>query len=105
PEYLKGSRFMSIILRVDKDGRLVIPAEIIKRIGIEKFAKLRLERRKIILEPAEDPPDRLSILVKRVNIKASLQPELISRIAEEELLRIIPADRKIPKSKNGKTKN
>ena len=78
---------MDFVLRVDERGRVVIPSEIRKKIGIKRAVRLRLEGRKIVLEPAEDQLEELSKLVKRVKIKASLEPELISKVAEEQLAR------------------
>ncbi len=49
--------------------------------------KLRLNEEKTSLEPSKDPLEELLKLVKKVKIKASLQPELISRTAEEQLTR------------------
>jgi len=75
------------LLKVDERGRIVIPSEIRKKMGIRKTVRLHIEEGKIILEPAEDPLDKLSKLVKKVKIKASLEPELISKTAEDQLIK------------------
>jgi len=80
-----GARNMNIVLKVDERGRVVIPSEVRRRVGIKRAVRLHVEGRRIILEPVEEPLEELSRLVKKVKIKASLEPELVSRIAEEQL--------------------
>jgi len=53
----------------------------------ERTDEHRLNERKTTLKPSKDPLEELSKLIKKVKIKASLQPELISKTAEEQLTR------------------
>jgi len=78
---------MKRILRIDDRGRIVIPSEVRKSLGIGKAVKLRVKGRMIILEPVEDPLEELSKLVERVSVKASTEPWKLSEIASQQLMR------------------
>lgn len=78
---------MKRILRIDDRGRIVIPSEVRRSLGIGKAVKLRVKGRMIILEPVEDPLEELSKLVERVSVKASTEPWKLSEIASQQLMR------------------
>ncbi|MCD6488948.1 MAG: MraZ N-terminal domain containing protein [Desulfurococcales archaeon] len=78
---------MNYIVRVDKKGRIVIPSSIREALGIGRVVRLYVEGRKIIIEPIEDPIERLSKLVIKSYIEASTEPEKVSRIASEQLVK------------------
>ncbi len=74
------------VVRIDNRGRIIIPSEIRKMLGLQKAVKLRVEGKKIVIEPLEDPFEELSKLVEKVYIKASLEPWKLSEIASQQLI-------------------
>lgn len=77
---------MEYVLRVDRKGRVVIPSEVRRRLGIEGFVRLRVESGRVVLEPARDPLEELSELVVEVNVRASEEPERLGEEASRRLL-------------------
>jgi len=73
------------ILHVDKKGRIVIPSDVRRALGIRRTIKLCLKGRRVILEPIEEPLEELSKLIIKVSIKASKEPGKLSRIASDQL--------------------
>ena len=56
---------MSVIVRVDRKGRIVIPRELRDRLGIGDAVRIRVEGGRLIIEPVRDPLEKLSRLVRR----------------------------------------
>ena len=75
------------ILRVDRRGRIVIPSEVRKSLGIGRAVKLRVRGKSIVIEPIEDPLEELSRLIEKVTIKASTEPWRLSKVASDQLMR------------------
>ena len=73
-------------MRVDGRGRIVIPSEVRRLLGIGRVLRLRVEGEKIILEPVKDPLEEVSKLIVKVRIKASEEPERISQAAYKQLV-------------------
>ena len=46
---------MEYVLRIDSRGRVVIPSEVRKSLGISRAVKLRVRGKSIIIEPFENP--------------------------------------------------
>ena len=78
---------MEYTLRVDDRGRISIPSEVRKLLGIKRYVRIRVADSKIILEPVRDPLDDLSDLITEITVKASQKPEELSKLAYEELMR------------------
>jgi len=72
---------MEIYVKVDKRGRLVIPSEVRRRLGIKRVLKLRVEGRRLVLEAPEDPLDKLAELV----VEAPTSEEVVEDEFEREL--------------------
>ncbi|PLJ78562.1 AbrB/MazE/SpoVT family DNA-binding domain-containing protein [Infirmifilum sp. SLHALR2] len=72
---------MEIYVKVDKKGRLVIPSEVRRGLGIKRVLKLRVEGRRIVLEVPEDPLDKLAELV----VEAPASEEVVEEEFEKEL--------------------
>jgi len=72
---------MEIYVKVDKKGRLVIPSEVRRRLGIKRVLKLRVEGRRIVLEAPEAPLDKLAELV----VDAPASEEVVEEEFEREL--------------------
>lgn len=78
---------MEYTLRVDDRGRISIPSEVRKLLGIKRYVRIRVADSKIILEPVRDPLEDLSDLITEITVKASQKPEELSKLAHEELMR------------------
>lgn len=78
---------MRYILRIDGKGRITIPSDVRRAIGVGRFVELSIEGRRIVLKPIEDPLEELSKLVVKVHVKASKEPEKLSKIAYNQLLK------------------
>lgn len=80
---------MEFILKVDSKGRILIPSEIRRSLGIKDAIIARIEDKKIIIEPLKDPIDLLtsSIIVGTKDIEREIKE--IRRIATKEAIRRI----------------
>ena len=78
---------MEYIVRVDDRGRISVPSDVRKLLGIKRYIKLRVVGGKVILEPVSDPLDDLADLITEVSMKASQKPEELSKLASEELMK------------------
>ena len=76
---------MEYVVRVDDRGRIVIPSEVRRALNIGRAVRLRVEGKALILEPIQDPLEELSKLVRRVSVKASEAPWMLSTIASRKL--------------------
>lgn len=54
---------MKFFLKVDRKGRVLIPAEVRRLIGLKGVAKARVEEGKLIIEPVRNLIEELSALV------------------------------------------
>ncbi len=76
PHYYKWDEFINIVgliyrgcelevvIRVDKRGRIVIPKDLRDQIGLGRLARLKVEGKRIVIEPIENPLQRLKKTVK-----------------------------------------
>ena len=78
---------MELIVSVDSKGRIVIPAEIRRKLGIGRTVKMIVKERNIIIEPIRNPIDYLRSIVE-LKIIASQEPEKIGKTAEKELKKV-----------------
>jgi AbrB family looped-hinge helix DNA binding protein len=71
--YIGGK--LEIILRLDEKGRILIPAEIRRALGLSEVVKARVEEEKLILEAMQDPLEALVEMVvnKEGNIEKDIQ--------------------------------
>ena len=77
---------MEYVVRVDGRGRVVIPREVRRLLGIGRVVRLRVERGKVVIEPVRDPLVEVSELVVRVSFRASREPGKVGRLAFERLM-------------------
>jgi len=77
---------MEIYVKVDKRGRLVIPSEVRRRLGIKRVLKLRVEGRRLVLEAPEDPLDKLAELVVDAPTSEEVVEDEFERKLEAKLL-------------------
>jgi len=77
---------MEIYIKVDKRGRLVIPSEVRRMLGIKRVLKLRVEGRRLVLEAPEDPLDKLAELVVEAPTSEEVVEDEFERKLEAKLL-------------------
>ena len=78
---------MKRILCVDDKGRVTIPSDVRKMVGVRRFVRMSVEGNRIVLEPIKDAWEELSELVIKVRVKASIQPSKLSEIAYTQLVK------------------
>jgi len=52
-----------LLLKVDDKGRITIPSEIRRKLGIKGYVKIRIADDKLVIEPVRNPLERLMKLV------------------------------------------
>ena len=75
------------ILRVDDKGRVTIPSDVRKMLGMGRFVRMNIEGNRIVLEPIKDALEELSDLIIKVRVKASIEPSKLSEIAYTQLVK------------------
>jgi len=80
---------MSVLVRIDEEGRILIPEEIRKKLGFTRTLKLTIQGNKLVLEPVENPLKRLARAVQ-IDIE-DVEEEIRSlrKLAEEELAQAV----------------
>lgn len=77
---------MELILRVDRKGRILIPAEVRRLIGLKDAVRARIEDEKLILEPIRNPVEELTSLVVEKNGDIEKDISLFKEAAEKSLM-------------------
>ena len=77
---------MQVLAKVDKKGRVVIPPQIRKSLGIKSVVRIEAEGDRVILEPAEDPLESLGKLVVRGTMDVEKEIREFRLSAEHQLL-------------------
>jgi len=80
---------VELILKVDNKGRILIPAEIRRLIGIKSFVKATIRDKTIIIEPINDPLEELTELVLDKNGDIEQDIKKFRKVAERELIKIV----------------
>jgi len=73
------------LAKVDKKGRVLIPARIREELNIKNIVEIEVQGKKIILKPVEDPLDSLEKLVIKGTKDVEKEIRTLRRIAEREL--------------------
>ena len=71
--------------KIDKKGRVVIPAEVRKELGLTKLVKIRIENGKAVLEPLEDPLKSLERIVVKGTSDVEKDIRRLRKVAERKL--------------------
>ena len=74
------------LVKVDKRGRVVIPARIREELNIKNIVEIEVQGRKIILKPVEDPLDSLGKLVIKGTKDVEKEIRTLRRMAERQIL-------------------
>jgi len=80
---------MEILVKVDGRGRVVIPAEVRRRLGVKKALRMKVEDRRIILEVLEDPIEKLAELVISAPSSEKVVEDEFERELEGELGKLV----------------
>lgn len=75
-----------MVLTVDRRGRVLIPANIRRKLGIRGAVKARVEEGKLVLIPMEDPLLLLEKIVVKGTSDVEAQIRELRRAAEEALV-------------------
>lgn len=79
---------MELFLKVDRKGRVLIPAEVRRLIGLKDVAKARVEEGKLILESVRNLVEELTTLV--VDKSGDIEEDIVElRRATKDVLRRI----------------
>ncbi|WP_309493153.1 AbrB/MazE/SpoVT family DNA-binding domain-containing protein [Candidatus Hecatella orcuttiae] len=72
--------------KVDRKGRIVIPAEVRREVGLSKRVRVKVEKGRVVLEPIEDPLKSLEKIVVKGTSNVERDIRRLRRAAECKLL-------------------
>jgi len=78
---------MEVVIKVDRRGRILIPAAIRKKLNIRNAVKIIVEEDKLILKPLEDPLKQVEELVIKGTSDVELEIQRLRKVAEKKLLK------------------
>ena len=77
---------VGLLLKVDEKGRITIPSEIRRKLGIKGYVKIQVAGDKLVIEPVRNPLERLMGLV--VDSGGNIEEDIrVFRRKEEEKLK------------------
>ena len=77
---------VGLLLKVDEKGRITIPSEIRRKLGIKGYVKIQVAGDKLIIEPVRNPLEKLMELV--VDSGGNIEEDIrVFRRKEEEKLK------------------
>ncbi len=76
-----------VFVKVDSKGRILIPQRIRRKLNIKNLVGIKVQGKKLIIEPIEDPLDSLERVVVRGTNDVEQEIGKLRRIAERELLK------------------
>nr|MDO8077272.1 AbrB/MazE/SpoVT family DNA-binding domain-containing protein [Candidatus Freyarchaeota archaeon] len=76
-----------VFVKVDSKGRILIPQRIRRKLNIKNLVGIKVQGKKLIIEPIEDPLDSLERVVVRGTSDVEREIGKLRRIAERELLK------------------
>ena len=76
-----------VFVKVDNKGRILIPQRIRRKLNIKNLVGIKVQGKKLIIEPIEDPLDSLERVVVRGTSDVEQEIGKLRRIAERELLK------------------
>lgn len=78
---------MEILLKIDAKGRILIPAHIRRKLGLERIVKMRVEKNRLIIESVEDPVEALVQTVVKGSRDIEREIADFRRVAEKEAMK------------------
>jgi len=77
---------VGLLLKVDEKGRITIPSEIRRKLGIKGYVKIQVAGDKLVIEPVRNPLEKLMELV--VDSGGNIEEDIrVFRRKEEEKLK------------------
>jgi len=77
---------VGLLLKVDEKGRITIPSEIRRKLGIKGYVKIQVAGDKLVIEPVRNPLEKLMELV--VDSSGNIEEDIrVFRRKEEEKLK------------------
>lgn len=77
---------VGLLLKVDEKGRITIPSEIRRKLGIKGYVKIQVAGDKLVIEPVRNPLEKLMGLV--VDSGGDIEEDIrVFRREEEEKLK------------------
>lgn len=77
---------VGLLLKVDEKGRITIPSEIRRKLGIKGYVKIQVAGDKLVIEPVRNPLEKLMGLV--VDSGGNIEEDIrVFRRKEEEKLK------------------
>ena len=80
---------VELLLRVDEKGRILIPRSLREQLGIRRLVKARVEGKRIVVEPVEDPVTLLERAVVKGTEDVEKEIRELRKVAEAELRKLV----------------
>ncbi len=80
---------VELILKVDRKGRILIPAEIRERLGLKDLVKVKVADTYLVIEPLRNPLNKIYELVVDKNGDIEKDIKLYRELIEKTLERLI----------------
>jgi AbrB family looped-hinge helix DNA binding protein len=77
-----------VTVKIDEKGRIVLPANIRRELGIKNIVKIKVEKSAITIEPVEDPLRFLEGLTVKGTKDVEKEIRKLRRTAYRELLKV-----------------
>jgi AbrB family looped-hinge helix DNA binding protein len=80
---------VELLLKVDEEGRMLIPKALRERLGLGRVVRARVEEGRMVLEPVRDPIELLEKAVVKGTEDVEKEIVELRGVAERELWRTL----------------
>ena len=80
---------VGLLLKVDEKGRITIPSEIRRKLGIKGYVKIQVAGDKLVIEPVRNPLEKLMGLVVDSGGNIEEDIRVLRRKGEEKLKELV----------------
>jgi AbrB family looped-hinge helix DNA binding protein len=80
---------VELLLKVDEEGRMLIPKALRERLGLGRVVRVRVEEGRMVLEPVRDPIELLEKAVVKGTEDVEKEIVELRGVAERELWRTL----------------
>jgi AbrB family looped-hinge helix DNA binding protein len=84
-----ASGTVELLLKVDEEGRMLIPKALRERLGLGRVVRARVEEGRMVLEPVRDPIELLEKAVVKGTEDVEKEIVELRGVAERELWRTL----------------
>ncbi|RLE95158.1 MAG: AbrB/MazE/SpoVT family DNA-binding domain-containing protein [Thermoprotei archaeon] len=77
---------MELLLKIDSRGRILIPADIRRKLNLRNVVKVRVEEKRLIIEAVEDPIEALAETVIKGSTDIEKEMSKYRKVVEKEAL-------------------